>query len=69
MFRRSERQPADQAYSRHCPVVQDQSAEEEARLLDRGYHDVIAKPINPVRLVARVKHAMRLIYGDSPPPR
>jgi CheY-like chemotaxis protein len=41
--------------------------EEEARLLDMGYYDFIAKPINPVRLVARVKHALRQSYGDTPP--
>jgi CheY-like chemotaxis protein len=45
------------------------TAEEEARLLDHGYYDFIAKPVNPVRLVARVKRAIRLVYGDSPPPR
>jgi CheY-like chemotaxis protein len=45
------------------------SAEEEAKLLDMGYYDFIAKPINPVRLVARVKRALRLTYGDTPPPR
>jgi DNA-binding response OmpR family regulator len=45
------------------------TAEEEAKLLDMGYHDFIAKPINPVRLVARIKRALKLIYGDSPPPR
>ncbi len=45
------------------------SAEEEAKLLDMGYHDFIAKPINPLRLVARVKRALSLVYGDNPPPR
>jgi DNA-binding response OmpR family regulator len=34
-----------------------------------GYHDFIAKPINPVRLTARVKRILRLMYGDAPPPR
>lgn len=58
--------------TRHIPVVALSSkatAEEEARLLEMGYYDFLAKPINPVRLVARVKHAIRRIYGDSPPPR
>jgi CheY-like chemotaxis protein len=58
--------------TRHIPVIALSSkaaAEEEARLLDMGYYDFIGKPINPVRLVARVKHALKRIYGDSPPPR
>jgi len=58
--------------TRHIPIIalsSKSSAEEEAKLLDMGYYDFIAKPINPVRLVARVKHALKLIYGDSPPPR
>lgn len=45
------------------------SAEEEAKLLEMGYYDYITKPINPVRLAARTRHALRLIYGTSPPPR
>lgn len=43
------------------------SAEEEAKLLDMGYFDFIAKPINPIRLVARVKHALRIVHGNTPP--
>lgn len=43
------------------------TAEEEAQLLDMGYFDFIAKPINPVRLLARVRHALRLTYGEKPP--
>jgi CheY-like chemotaxis protein len=35
------------------------SAENEAELLDMGFYDFIAKPINPVRLAARVKRALR----------
>ncbi len=57
---------------KHIPVMalsSKSSAEEEAKLLDMGYHDFIAKPINPIRLVARTRHALRLIYGTSPPPR
>ncbi len=45
------------------------TAEEEAKLLEMGYFDFIAKPINPVRLVARTRHALRIIYGTSPPTR
>jgi CheY-like chemotaxis protein len=58
--------------TRHIPVIALSSrstAEEEALLLDMGYFDFIAKPINPVRLVARVKHALRLSFGEQPPPR
>ena len=58
--------------TKHIPVIalsSKSSAEEEAKLLDIGYFDFIAKPINPVRLVARVKHALRINYGNSPPPR
>lgn len=57
---------------KHIPVIalsSKSSPEEEAKLLDMGYHDFIAKPINPVRLVARTRHALRQIYGSSPPPR
>lgn len=41
------------------------SAEEEARLLDLGFFDFIPKPVNPVRLVARVRRALRLTYGSA----
>lgn len=44
------------------------SAEEEARLLEYGFIDFVAKPVNPVRLVARVKHALRLCYGSKTQP-
>ena len=57
---------------KHIPVIalsSKSSPEEEARLLEMGYFDLIAKPVNPVRLVARTKHALRIIYGNSPPPR
>lgn len=56
--------------TRDIPVIALSSkaaAEEEAKLLDMGYYDFVAKPINPLRLVARVKRALRLVYGkDSP---
>lgn len=47
------------------------TAQDEAKLLDMGFIDFIAKPINAVRLVARVKRALRLSYDDlaSPPQR
>ncbi len=35
------------------------SAEDEYKLLEMGFYDFIAKPINPVRLQARVKRAFR----------
>ena len=57
---------------KHIPVIalsSKSTAEEEAKLLEMGYFDFIAKPINPIRLVARVRHALRIIYGSSPPPR
>lgn len=57
---------------KHIPVIalsSKSTAEEEAKLLEMGYFDFIAKPINPIRLVARTKHALRIIYGSSPPPR
>lgn len=57
---------------KHIPVIalsSKSAAEEEAKLLEMGYFDFIAKPINPVRLVARTKHALRINYGNSPPPR
>jgi CheY-like chemotaxis protein len=60
------------AATRHIPVIalsSKASAEEEARLLDQGYFDFVAKPINPVRLVARVKRALRIAYCEEEPPR
>jgi CheY-like chemotaxis protein len=58
--------------SRPIPVIALSSkaaAEEEAKLLDMGYFDFIAKPINPVRLVARVRRALRIAWGEKPPAR
>ena len=57
---------------KHIPVIAlspKDSPEEEAKLLEMGYFDFIAKPINHVRLLARARHALRIIYGNSPPPR
>ncbi|PLX92138.1 MAG: two-component system response regulator [Desulfuromonas sp.] len=56
--------------TRKIPVIalsSKSSPEEEARLLDMGYYDFIAKPTNPLRLIARVKRALRQVYGDAPP--
>lgn len=56
--------------TRSIPVIALTSkamAEEEAKLLDQGYFDFIAKPINPVRLVARVRRALRNVYGSESP--
>jgi len=57
---------------KHIPVIAlspKDSPEEEAKLLEMGYFDFIAKPVNPVRLVARTRNVLRIIYGNSPPPR
>lgn len=57
---------------KHIPVIalsSKSTPEEEAKLLGMGYFDFIAKPINPIRLVARTKHALRIVYGETPPPR
>ena len=46
----------------HIPVLAlsaKTTAEDEANLLDMGFFDFIAKPINPVRLAARVRRALR----------
>lgn len=54
----------------HIPVIAlsaKAAAEEEAKLLDIGYFDFIPKPINPIRLVARVKRALKQCYGSNPP--
>ena len=62
-----------QAVTRDIPVIALSSraaAEEEAHLLDIGYFDFIAKPVNPVRLIARTKRALRAVYGadlSNPP--
>lgn len=45
------------------------TAKDEAELLDMGFVDFIAKPINAIRLVARTKRALRLMYqGQDVPP-
>lgn len=44
------------------------SAKDEAELLNMGFVDFIAKPINGIRLVARTKRTLRLIYNDLKAP-
>ncbi|OEU51219.1 MAG: hypothetical protein BA871_09350 [Desulfuromonadales bacterium C00003096] len=39
------------------------SPDEEARLLEMGFFDFVAKPANLVRLMARVKRALKISYG------
>lgn len=61
-----------QAATRAVPVIALSSRstpEEEAKLLDAGYFDFIAKPINPIRLTSRVRRALRISYGEKPPRR
>lgn len=41
------------------------TASEEAKLLDMGFIDFIAKPVNSVRLLARVRRAIRLLYQEE----
>lgn len=58
--------------TRKIPVIglsSKSSPEEEARVLDMGYFDFIAKPINAIRIQSRVKRALLAVYGDTPPPR
>lgn len=68
MFRTLQSNPR----TRQIPVIglsSKSTPEEEARILDLGYFDFVAKPINAIRLQARVKRALLAIYGESPPPR
>jgi len=55
----------DKDNTRIIPVIalsSRSSAEEEAKLLDMGFFDFIPKPINPVRLLARIRRALKLVY-------
>ncbi|WP_158247190.1 response regulator [Geothermobacter hydrogeniphilus] len=68
MFRSLQSNPR----TRKIPVIglsSKSAPEEEARVLDLGYFDFIAKPINAIRLQARVRRALKFVYGDNPPPR
>ncbi|HKK01700.1 MAG TPA: hypothetical protein VJ955_05990, partial [Desulfuromonadales bacterium] len=41
--------------------------QEETRLLDAGFFDFIPKPVNVLRLNARLKRALRQAYGQPFP--
>lgn len=69
LYNTLQRDPA----TKHIPVIAYSSkstAGEEAKLLNLGFIDVMAKPVNAVRLVARTRRALRLVYDDlsTPPP-
>jgi CheY-like chemotaxis protein len=52
--------------TREIPVIAlsaKASPEEEARLLEMGFFDFVSKPANLTRLVARVKRALKIVYG------
>ncbi len=52
--------------TRDIPVIAlsaKSSPEEEARLLEAGFFDFMTKPVNQIRLMARVKRALRIVYG------
>ncbi len=54
----------------HIPVLAlstKATPEEEARLLDLGFFDFLAKPVNPIRLVARAKRALKQCYDNELP--
>jgi len=58
--------------TRKIPVIglsSNSTPEEEARILELGYFDFVAKPVNAVRLQARIKRGLKAVYGDTPPPR
>lgn len=42
------------------------TVEEEVRVLESGFFDFIAKPVNPTRLQIRAKRALEIVYGKSP---
>ena len=68
MFRNLQSNPR----TRKLPVIglsSKSTPEEEARILELGYFDFVAKPINAIRLQARVKRALATVYGEVPPPR
>jgi len=68
MFRSLQSNPR----TRKIPIIglsSKSAPEEEARVLDMGYFDFISKPVNAVRLQARVRRALKEVHGDTPPPR
>lgn len=57
--------------TKHIPVVgisARSAPEEETKLLDAGFFDFIAKPVNVVRLQGRLKRAIRHNYRQEPSP-
>lgn len=42
------------------------TVDEEVRVLGGGFYDFLAKPANPLRLQARSKRALELVYGETP---
>ncbi|HKK01058.1 MAG TPA: response regulator, partial [Desulfuromonadales bacterium] len=67
MFRSLQANPA----TKNIPVIAlsaRSTPEEEARLLNAGFFDFIPKPLNAVRLLARLKRALRHTYGPQIPP-
>ena len=54
--------------SRQIPVIGMSTRaypEEEALLLDMGYFDFVAKPLNFTRLLARVRRALTFVYDNA----
>ena len=41
------------------------TAAEEAKILDMGFIDFIPKPVNAVRLLARIRRALRVLYQEK----
>ncbi len=60
MFRGLQSNPS----TRNIPVIAFSSKstpEEEAKVLEMGFYDFVAKPINQIRLMARVRRVMKLV--------
>lgn len=54
--------------TRDCPIVgvtYQATASEEAKFLDMGFVDFMAKPLNGIRLQARIRRALNLLYNKS----
>lgn len=57
--------------TRSCPIIaltENNTADEEAFLLRIGFFDVIAKPLNYIRLQARIERALHFFYHSAAPP-
>jgi len=55
--------------TRHIPVIgfsSQASVEEEDRLLEMGFFDLLPQPLHPELLLARVRRALRSHYGGLP---